>query len=231
MLDQKPHQCSVLVGQAVIPAEASRVARAQCAVIAAAALGDVVEQRGDIQQPGVLEVGDQLAAERVLVRVLRQREPAQVAQHLQDVLVHRVDMEQVMLHLPHDAPEHRQVTPQHRQLVHAAQFVQHALGLLQDRQESRAVGRVAAVGGVDPHPRMPQRPHQRRGHAAQLLVLRHQQEGAQDAVRVGVQRIGRTQVQQLAARDEMSGRAARTARQADGTGAAPCSAARSCSSG
>jgi hypothetical protein len=37
------------------------------------------------------------------VRVLGDEEAPHVAQHHQDVLVHRVDVEQVVLHLPHDA--------------------------------------------------------------------------------------------------------------------------------
>ena len=49
---------------------------------------------------------------------------------------------------------------------------------------------------------MPQRAHQRRRHAAQFLVLRHQQEGPQDAVRVAVEGIGDAQVEQFAAGDE-----------------------------
>ncbi|MGZ9060047.1 MAG: hypothetical protein ACXW14_12475 [Burkholderiaceae bacterium] len=65
--------------------------------------------------------------------MLRLYESAQIAQHLQDVLIDRVDMKQVVLHLPDDAAEHRQVPPEHRQVVHTAQLVQHALRLLQQR--------------------------------------------------------------------------------------------------
>ena len=39
-------------------------------MVAAAALGDVVEQRRDVQQPVALEVAHQLAAQRELVREL-----------------------------------------------------------------------------------------------------------------------------------------------------------------
>ncbi len=136
------------------------------------------------------------------MRVLGQREAPQVAQHLQDVLVHRVDVEKVMLHLADDAAEHRQIAAQHRQLVHSSQFVQHALRLLQYREEGRAVARIATVACIDLHARMPQRAHQRRRHAAQFLVLCHQQERAQDAVRVAVQCVGCAQVEQFTACDE-----------------------------
>jgi hypothetical protein len=43
--------------------------------------------------------------------MLGDEEAPHVAQHHQDVLVHRVDVEQVVLHLPDDAAEHPQVAP------------------------------------------------------------------------------------------------------------------------
>ena len=92
----------------MLRAEAARVARAERRVIAAAALGDVVEQPREVEHLLALEVGDQPRAERIFVRVLRLGEPAQVADHHQDVLVHRVDVEEVVLHLADDAPERRQ---------------------------------------------------------------------------------------------------------------------------
>jgi hypothetical protein len=72
------------------------------------------------------EVGDQLAAERVFVRVLGHREAAHVTHHHHDVLVHRVDVEQVVLHLADDAAEVRQVAPEDAGVVHAAQRVHQA---------------------------------------------------------------------------------------------------------
>ena len=114
-------------------------------MVAAAALGDIVEQRGDIQQPGLREIGHQLAAERIFVRMLAHGEAAHVAHHHQDVLVDRVDVEQVVLHLADDAAEVRQVAAQDAGLVHAPQRVRDALRRLQDLQEQRAV--VAGRGG------------------------------------------------------------------------------------
>ena len=45
------------------------------------------------------------AAERILVRELEHREPPQVAHHREDVLVHRVHVEEVVLHLADDPPK------------------------------------------------------------------------------------------------------------------------------
>ena len=95
-------------------------------MIAAAALGDVVEQSGDVEHLAPLEVGHEPRAQRIFVRVLRLGEAAQVADHHQDVLVHRVDVEEVVLHLADDAAEHRQVLAQHAVEVHPPQFVQQA---------------------------------------------------------------------------------------------------------
>ena len=149
VLHQERDEVGVVSVQPVLAAEATGIPRAELAVVAAAPLGDVVEERRDVQQPRLVEVGDQLAAQRVLVRVLGEREAAQVAQHLDDVLVDGVDVEQVVLHLADDAAEHGQVAAEHRQLVHPAQLVQHALRLLQQFEEGRAVARVAAVRAVD----------------------------------------------------------------------------------
>ena len=107
--DQPCDELGVLGRQAVRAAEAARVALAERRVIAAAALGDVVEQPGEVEHFLALEVGDEPRAQRVLVRVLRLAEAAQVADHHQDVLVDRVDVEEVVLHLADDAAERRQV--------------------------------------------------------------------------------------------------------------------------
>jgi hypothetical protein len=82
------------------------------------------------------------------VRVLCNEESAHVAQHHEDVLVHGVDMKQIMLHLPHDAAEWPQGTPQHRGLVHQSHRMGDALGLLQDAQEVQPVDGVAPEGAI-----------------------------------------------------------------------------------
>ena len=106
-------------------------------MVAAAALGDVVVERRDVQQPAPLEAAHQLAAERELVRELRHGEAPQVAQHHQDVLVDGVDVEQVVLHLADDAAELGQVAAEDAVLVHAAELVHDAARLLQDVQEQQ----------------------------------------------------------------------------------------------
>jgi hypothetical protein len=127
VFDQEHDQFGVFVADAVLAAELLGVGHAELGVVAAAALGDVVEQRRQVQQPRLRKVGHQLAAERVFVRMLGHREAAHIAHHHQDVLVHRVDVEQVVLHLADDLAEVGQVAAQHRHVVHAAQRVDDAL--------------------------------------------------------------------------------------------------------
>ncbi len=63
------------------------------------------------------------------MRVLRLGEPAQVADHHQDVLVHRVDVEEVVLHLADDATERRHQVAEDSVEIHPAQLVRDAARL------------------------------------------------------------------------------------------------------
>ena len=92
-------------------------------MVATASFCDVMEQAGQKQQVWIFKLADQAAAQGKLVRIFGQRCAAQIAHHHQDVFVHGIDMEQVVLHLSHDTAESRQVTPQNVHLVHAAQAV------------------------------------------------------------------------------------------------------------
>ena len=205
VFDQEHDELGLVAGETVRAAEPACVGLAQHRVIAAAALGDVVEQRCDDQQPLFLEPGHQLAAERVLVRMLGHREAAQVAHHHQDVLVDGVDVEEVVLHPADDAPEGGQIAAEHRPLVHAPQFVGDAAWLLKDAQEQLAVGRVAAESAVDAHACMPQRPQRAPGDALERRVLLHRQEHPQDGRRFALViaegrrlRVGAPGVEQIA---------------------------------
>ncbi|CUK07277.1 Uncharacterised protein [Achromobacter sp. 2789STDY5608615] len=164
---------------AVVVGELAHLARAQLGVVAAAALGDVVEQRRHVQQPVPVQAGDQLAGQRILLGMLGHGEAAQVAHHRQRVLVHRIGVERVVLHLADDAAEHRQVARQDVQHGHAAQLVHDAARLLQDLQEQLAVDRVAAELRVDAMARVPDGAQRARRHAGQFGMLLHHQEGAQ----------------------------------------------------
>ena len=110
-------------------------------MVAAAALGDVVEERGEVEHLGPVELLHQLRQERVLVVEPRDAEAPQVADHHEDVLVHGVDVEEVVLHLAHDAAEGGQVAAEHAVAAHAPQRPGEALGA-HDLHEARAVLRA-----------------------------------------------------------------------------------------
>ena len=129
MLDQPADELDVRGRHAVRAAEAPRVGRAQRRMVAAAALGDVVEQSGEVEHLLRLEIADEPRAQRILVRVLRLGEPAQVADHHQDVLVHRVDVEEVVLHLADDPAERRDDLAQDAVEIHPPQLVRDAARL------------------------------------------------------------------------------------------------------
>ena len=177
MIGDKPgDELAVLLGHVVLAAEAARVPRAERGVVAAAALGDVVEKAGDVEELATLEVRHEPRAQRILVRVLRFREAAQVADHHQDVLVHGVHVEEVVLHLADDAAEHRQVLAQHAVEVHPAQVVQQAPLEAEHGEESFAVRGIVAEGAVDQVTVVPQRAQRACRHALQLaLPLQHQE--------------------------------------------------------
>ncbi|CFP51985.1 Uncharacterised protein [Bordetella pertussis] len=198
MAHQELDQLGIGRIQAVVLREAAHLARAQFGMIAAAALGDIVEQRRDIQQPVAVQAGDQLAGQRVFLGVLGHGEAAQVAHDRQGVLVDRIDMEQVVLHLADDAPEHRQVARQDVEHGHAAQLVDDAARLLQDLQEQLAVDRIAAELRVDAVARMPDGAQRAGRHADQFRMLLHHQEGAQQQRRIALEAILAHDVQPLA---------------------------------
>ena len=121
--DEPGDELGVLARHAVRAAEPARVALAQRRMVAAAALGDVVEEPREIEHLPALEIGDEPRAQRIFVRVLRLGEPAQVADHHQDVLVDRVDVEEVVLHLADDAAERRQIMAEDPVQIHPPQLV------------------------------------------------------------------------------------------------------------
>ena len=157
-------------------AETGRVDASQLGMVAAASFGDVVEHAGDIQHFRTGEIVDEFAAKRIFVFVYRQRETAQVAHHHQDMFVHGIDVEEVMLHLPDDAAEGGQVAPQDIQVVHAPQRMGQALRLAEYVHEQPAVVRVLAEGGADQFARTPQRPQRLGGESGQARMLFQQQE-------------------------------------------------------
>src|SRR5881394_4535950 len=149
VFNQELDELAILLGQPVAPREAARICRAEVRMIAATAFGDVVVKRAHIEEPAPLEAARELAAERELVREFGLREAAQVPDHHEDVLVHGVDVEEVVLHLADDAAEFRQIPAEDAVLIHASELVHDAARLLQDVHEHEARELVLPETGID----------------------------------------------------------------------------------
>ncbi len=155
-------------------------------MVAAAALADIVEEGCEVQQPGLVPSAGELRAEGVFVRMLGHEEAAHVAQHHEDVLVHGIDVEEVVLHLADDAPEGPEIAAQHRGLVHEPHGMGDAHGLLEDAQELLPVDGVAAEGGVHDAAGVVERAQRAHRQVLQAFFGFIEQEGFQDGVRVAV---------------------------------------------
>src|ERR1700733_12041887 len=77
------------------------------------------------------------------------REAPQVADHEQSVRIHRVGVEQVVLHAPDHAAEGRDVAAQYTVVVHAPQLVRDAARRAQYLEEQPVIARVLAEFLVD----------------------------------------------------------------------------------
>ena len=158
----------VVARQPLLEAERLGIDGAELGVVAAAALGDVVEQRREVGDLRALERRHQPRHLGQLVLEAGQGEAAQVAQHEQDVRVHRVGVEQVVLHAADHAAERRDVTTEHAVQVHAAQLVRDAGRRAQQLEEQPVVARVLPELLVDEPEVAAQQADRRRAHAADV---------------------------------------------------------------
>ena len=108
-------------GQAQARAEMLRHFRTQYAVVAAAPLGDVMQQHRDIEHPARQYLAHQLGRQRMIGRQFAFLDPGQQADGADGMLVHRIMMVHVELHLRHDAAEIGDEPTEHGGLVHPAQ--------------------------------------------------------------------------------------------------------------
>src|SRR3546814_5149634 len=92
---------------------------------------------------------DLLAGQWVFLSMFWHGEAAQIAQHHQNVLIHRISMKQIVLHLADYASKHGQVAGQYVQHGHPAQRMDDAARLLQYLDELATVDRVAPELGID----------------------------------------------------------------------------------
>ena len=138
-----------------------------------------------------------MAAKRVLMGELDHGEAPQVSHDRKDVLIHRVDVKQVVLHLPDDAAERREVASEDAVLVHASQLVHDAARLLEDRKKHGAVARVAAETRVDVPMGAPERSEGRCRHALEVGALLHDQKAFQNCGGFALEQVIGARIEQL----------------------------------
>ena len=126
IFDQPGDQLAVGARQAVLAAKPQRIDFTQQRVVAAASFRDVMKQSCEIKQFRMSEVAHQAAGERELVGELGYREAPQVAHDVEDVLVHGIDVIQVVLHLANDASERGNVATKDAVLIHAFELADDA---------------------------------------------------------------------------------------------------------
>ncbi len=117
--------------------------------------------------------------ERKLARALGAHESPYVAHHGERVLVHRVDVEQVVLHLAHDPAEDGEVGGEHSVAVHAAELGGEVSRLAQDLHEQRAGAEIASEILVDEMAVVADEADCRGAHAFERRALHEVQEDLQ----------------------------------------------------
>jgi hypothetical protein len=152
-------------------------------VIAMPALADVVVQAGQVDQLGLGQLGHELAGQREFLRHLGVLQLTQVLDQVQGVRVDRIDVEQVVLHLPDDKAELRQVTPEDAVAVHPPQVAVDADLALEQLDEQAGVANVVAEIVVDQVTVFAQQANGVGAHALDFRLLGHQHEDLQHGER------------------------------------------------
>ena len=189
MLAHQPGHQFGIEGREVVPqAERVRVLGAEFRMVAAAALGDVVEQAGKIQQLRLGQLCVHLVAARAFVDMSLEGEATHVADHHQDMFVHRIHMKQIELHQAGDGMECRQIARQNAVSVHTSRSVGQAVALAEYLDEQCPGADVVAQPSVDQVAMSAYEANGAGAHTLQLRVLLQQQEHLQHGQREACER-------------------------------------------
>ncbi len=140
-------------------------------------------ETGDVDQFRLGQTIDDLARQRIFLGHLRPIQLAQVLDQVEGVGVHRIDMEQVVLHLPDDMAELRQVAAEDAVAVHPPQVAVDTLAALEQLDEQAGVADVVAELVVDQVSAVAQQANGVGAHALDFRVLGHQHEDFQEGER------------------------------------------------
>ena len=149
MFHQPGHGFGLFLAQPQPRAQAPRDIGAQQAVIAAAPLGDIVQQHRNMQNAPVDQLVDDGARQAVIGFQLTALDPGQQADGADRVFVHRVMVVHVILHLRHDTAEIRNKAPEDTGLVHPPEHGFRITRRSEHLKEQRIGGLVAPHAFVD----------------------------------------------------------------------------------
>src|SRR5690606_10777460 len=107
----------------------------ECGVIAAAPLGDIVIEAGDIEQLNLGQASDYVGGHRELFLGRGQQKFTHVLHHFQRVGIHCVDVEEIVLHLAGNPAEFRQVKAENTVAGHAPELFHQTAALLQQLEK------------------------------------------------------------------------------------------------
>ena len=188
MVAHQPHeQVGFVLAQEMVGSEAAGVFHAQLGMVAAAPFGDVVKQGGQIQHGFALESVHQGAGKRQLVAVRFQSQPAHIAHHHQDVVVHGVNVEQVVLQQADDFVPLGQVMRKRAVEVEEAQQVGEPAAVAEEAHEAAAVGRIGIKTGVGFLHRLPPGAQGFGGEAGEVAVLLPQLQHFENMLRLAAE--------------------------------------------
>ena len=131
-------------------------------MVAAPPLRDVMQQQREVEHVAHPQLVNERAGERQLVGQSAPLDRAEHADSADAVLVHRVDVVEVELGLPHDAPEIRQEAAHHAGLVHHPQDLLGVALVGEDRAEGAVRLRVVAHRRGDEPVALVDQPERRR---------------------------------------------------------------------
>ncbi|MCY1238641.1 hypothetical protein D9M72_513930 [compost metagenome] len=135
LLDQPGDEFGLLWRQPEARAELARHLSAGGRVILGPALGDVVQQHGDVERLALLDPRHQLGDQRMRLLLDAAFDAREHVDGAQQVLVDRIVMIHVELHHRDDLAEIRNEAAEHARLVHAPEDQFRLAARSEDRQE------------------------------------------------------------------------------------------------
>ena len=173
---QPGHQLAVIFGQAVLTAKFIGILGAQFLMTATATLGNIVKQASQIQQLRFVQMVENTAGQGEFMGKVGHRQAAHITQHEQCVLIHRIGVEQVILHAPDNLVKCRDIGGQNAVAVHAAQLMGDPPGLFDNVDKQFSGGFRLAEFVIDQVAVFPDQANGFRAHAANIRAHFHNQK-------------------------------------------------------